>query len=372
MTDEKKRWFKSAPITQEIPAEHIDKTGGIIYDVVMAKAGPAKGHGFSIDTQFIRDLVAYDIRHFSDTGIKARFGHPALSDNTMGKQLGVFKNFRIRGDEAIADLHLLESADKSPTAPNMREWVLSMAFERPDFIMSSIVFQVGEYFQVNDTGERITLENYRPGVSTPALPEAEVFGTMKDHFFTDLVEQGAVTDRLFSQEFHQDKFAIQVVEFVQDHPDLLAFLQDYPEKILEFTAQLGITLPKPKFSFQEKLGALKEIFLQEETAEIPPREELQAELRLEIEEENAAAFEELQLTNESLQESLTQAQGQVENLQEINTSLQLQIQQLATRIPDEHTEPNGEGPKPTQDTQTQLDPLTQKVRERWLRTHKNN
>ena len=147
--------LRTTPRFLELSASNIDAENGIIRDVVMAEEGEAKGHGINIDAQFIADLVAYDQANYAKSGVRVRFDHP--SGGAMGSQLARMKNVRKRkSDEgkmqAIADLHLLQAAKQSPTHGDMYSWVLAMAKEDPEFIMSSIVFSPGEYFQKKGNG----------------------------------------------------------------------------------------------------------------------------------------------------------------------------------------------------------------------------
>lgn len=263
------RWFKSQP--QKLQSSKIDKEDGIIYDVVMCQAGPAKGHGLHLEAEFIADLIAYDNKHFSKNGLKCRFGHPSMSDTTMGSQMGVFKNFRQSGDKAIADLHLLDAANISPTRPNMKDWMLEMAEENPEFVMMSIVFTAGGYYQRDATGKKHYCWYYEESEDedgdktyrwvSPRSKWGDIFaefGNDGEHFYTDAVEAGAATDSLFSNQFNQDKFGVQASTWLQEHPELLNFLKKNPEKIFQFAESCGIDLPKPKLNFQDKAAALKD------------------------------------------------------------------------------------------------------------------
>lgn len=376
----KDKWFKSKPIVPGFSPEKVDREAGIIRDVVMAQAGEAKGHGFSVDQSFIEDLVNYDIKHYNKTGLKARFGHPGMSDSTMGKQMGVFRNFRLRENQAIADLHLLDSADQSPTAPGMREWMLSMATERPDFVMSSIVFKVGNFYQFNDKGERVPLAVDRWGDPIAQFDGQDIYATMADHFYTDIVEQGAITDHLFSQQFNQHSFAVQAVEFVQEHPDLLAFLRSHPEKLAEFAEKLGIDMSTEKKSFADHLRGLRS-FLLGESDEAPSREEmnqaldaegLREELRTELETAHNAQLAELQTQLDAANARIQELTSEVETLTTTNTELSATIAQhettiseLRERVPEEHTELEKEGAK-TGEGQKALDDVTQRERNKYF------
>ena len=246
------RRFKSAPLTLK-PANDatplsIDTENGIIRNVVMAQAGPAKGHGVHLEQSFIDALVAYDQKYFGESGLKARFDHPALCDGTMGTQLGKFTNFRVVEDKAVADLTLLDAANKSPKHPQMKAWVMEMAAESPDFIMSSIVFAAGGTYQYDADGEKVQVWKKDKDGKVNHMNEYDetkgnLFIELDRHFYTDLVEAGAATDSLFSEQFNEDKFGVQAVEFFEENSEMLTFLQSNPTKIVEFLKKVNIKLP---------------------------------------------------------------------------------------------------------------------------------
>jgi hypothetical protein len=258
------RWLKSQPVILSFEEGQIDAENGIIRDVVMCQAGPAKGHGVHLEESFVEQLVAYDHKNYSEgNGLKARFGHPALSDTTMGSQMGYFRNQRYKDGKAIADLHLLDSAELSPKAPQMRSWMLSMAQEANDFVMSSIVFQPSGYYQYDpETGARVELETSSWGQPRVQYDGERVYVDFNEekgarHYYTDLVEAGAATNSLFSQEFNRDKFAVRTIEWLQENEDILSFIKQEPGKIVEMCEKLGVDLPKPKITFGDKITALK-------------------------------------------------------------------------------------------------------------------
>lgn len=231
-----------------------DEENGIIYDVVMVQEGPAKGHGVHLEAEFIEAVIAYDKRYFRNTGLKARFGHPGASSETMGTQLGRFLDFRTREKDGkmqgIANLHLLASADKSPSHPNMREWVMSMAKEDPDFIMSSIVFEGSGYYQREESGRKKRMKFDDFGYPTNHDPDKEIYvefdaNAGAKHYYTDLVEQGAATDSLYSMSVNPHLFVSQAEQFLQDHPHILKFIAEHPDKVAQFFQRLGINIISP-------------------------------------------------------------------------------------------------------------------------------
>jgi hypothetical protein len=276
------RWLRSRPTQGGFTADKIDAEAGIIRDVVMVQEGEAKGHEVHLDGEFINDIVAYDNHNFSKTGLKGRFGHPGASSETMGTQLGIFRNFRKREQDgkaqAIADLHLLESSELSPSHPGMKSWVLKMAEEQPDFMMSSIVFRGDGYYQRDPEGKKHKLQiaySEMEGRYFKGYKEeyGNIYISMGEHFYTDLVEAGAATENLFSNQVNPHLFVAQADQFLYDHPELKTFIQAHPDKVTAFFATLGIRLtgqttevaptppiqmPTPSFNFFKWLSGESE------------------------------------------------------------------------------------------------------------------
>lgn len=264
------RRLKSQPTLLEFEGSNIDQESGMIRDVVMLQEGPAQGHGVELEAEFVENIVAYDVRYFSKIGLKARFDHPGASSGTMGSQLGIFSNFRTREKkgkmQAIADLQLLDSAELSPTHPGMKSWVLSMAEERPDFIMSSIVFQGSAYYQRTEDGKKKKLTfdeyGYAQNYDPERGPVYVEFDAKKGaaHYYTDLVEAGAATDHLFSNAANPHLFVARLGSWLDDNPDIRIFVQEHPDQVQAFLDRVGFkpstTTPSPKMkntNFLQKL-----------------------------------------------------------------------------------------------------------------------
>lgn len=275
------RWFKSNPLPLDFAADRIDRENGVLYDVVMAEEGEAKGHGLHLEAEFIADLVSYDAKYYSKRGLKNRFGHPGASEDTLGTQMGYFTNFRTRKKgskmQAIADLQLLSAADISPTKPNMREWMIQMSEEAPDFVMMSIVFKPGRYYQKQKDGKKKYIWEYVPTKdddgntydrwvsSDSALGKVFVeFGSKGEHYYTDTVEAGAATDNLFSTEANPHLFVSKALSWLDEHPELKNFARQHPDKVQEFLQSLGIN-QNPKKPL--KMSILELIFGKEKATE---------------------------------------------------------------------------------------------------------
>jgi hypothetical protein len=297
------RRLKSKPLP--LTFSESDTEGGILKGVVMAQVGEAKGHGFHLDQGFINDLVAYDELTFSGNGLKARFDHPALCDGTMGSQLGKFTNFRVDGDKALADLQLLDAANDSPTHPKMKNYILKMAAESPDFLMSSIVFQPDAFFQLDSEGKKFQLAKRNAkkemmGINEPNPDFGNIFAELGDHFYTDIVEAGAATDTLFSSELNSEKLGVRVVEFLNDNEEIKNILQNTPSVVTDFLSKVGVDVVlKSAFVIQQETAqtaqtALSELqttfdafVIQKETAFVIQKETADAQiaqLQSEIEE----------------------------------------------------------------------------------------
>jgi hypothetical protein len=259
---EKTRWFKSGRVDFASTSK-IDAEAGILYGVIMCQVGEAKGHGLHLEQEFIEAGIAYAQKHHAKLGMKARFGHPGMSNETLGTEMGRFKNFRVDGDKMVADLHLFESANLSPTNPGMRDWMLSMAQEDPQAIMCSIVFSIAQFYQRSKKGEKYTIKRVSDGWESwwesedkqhQYDPKGKIYVSLKELMFCDIVDEGAATDRLFSAQFNSDKFSVIATEFLNEYPQIDSFIQENPEKLISFLAQrFNINMK------QEKAGLIDQI-----------------------------------------------------------------------------------------------------------------
>jgi len=99
--------------------------------------GEALGHKAWIDEIAMRQIVT---AINAAAGIKSRFTHPGVSGDGLGSMLGhVIGPAVFTGNQVIADLHLLESAHKTPDG-DLAKYVMDLAEESPEAFGTSIVF----------------------------------------------------------------------------------------------------------------------------------------------------------------------------------------------------------------------------------------
>lgn len=332
-----KLFSSDAVYIQNLEAEAIDAENGIIKGVKVCSEGEAKGHGLYLNKQFIRDVTEHGKAH--KVGIKARFGHPNMCATALGTYVGRYKNFRTTTEpaegftegfdefgkprlsgnrmHAVADLHLDETAKSLPKLGNTWDYILNLAQTSPDMFGNSIVFK-----GVADVKK---WEEEEGGVKVKKQRNDAV---LKFLAATDLVDSPAATDGLFS-EFSTDEMAIQVTQFLEEHPEIYELAVDNPEIIDTFLKKYEsfknhkemtdkkkdelADKPVTKTVLQTMFDSLKERFnkrfgIKGEDDEIVLPEEHQKELD-EIQEQITAfkdpEDEELKKENEELKEELS-------------------------------------------------------------------
>lgn len=124
----------------------VDRQGGdfkqgVIRGVVLATRGEASGHGLWLDRPFLERVVA--LVRGTPGGIKSRFQHPELFTDGLGSMLGYIRGARVDGDRALADLHFIGAARKSPHG-DIAEYTMDLAEDAPEDFGMSIAFVADE------------------------------------------------------------------------------------------------------------------------------------------------------------------------------------------------------------------------------------
>lgn len=113
---------------------------GVMRGVSIATRGEALGHGYWLDGTTLEQIhqMARGLQA-KGPGLKARFTHPGMSSDGMGKALGRIVNPSRQGDRVYGDLHFYESAKQTPDG-DLADYVMSLAEEDPQAAGLSIVF----------------------------------------------------------------------------------------------------------------------------------------------------------------------------------------------------------------------------------------
>lgn len=122
----------------------VDREGGnygagLIRGFAVVTRGEALGHGVWLDAEFIRS-TRVSLNKLKK-GAKSRFTHPGLSADGLAKFLGRSYGGKQDGDIIRSDLHLSQSARRSPDG-NLAEYVLDRAAEDPESFGASIVYEI--------------------------------------------------------------------------------------------------------------------------------------------------------------------------------------------------------------------------------------
>lgn len=192
----------------------VDKEAGIIYGVAVITGGrEALGHESYVDDVMVDQVVALGQEADKGPGLKARFDHPNSCYKSVGTAIGRFKNFRKDGDKAIADLHILDSAAKSPDG-DLRTYILELAEEDSEMFATSIVFRPGE--------DHIESPEDNPDMDENAaflLPHSRVDSLLA----CDIVDQGAANDSLFGSPNYM---AEQIESWSKENPEIINTVLD--------------------------------------------------------------------------------------------------------------------------------------------------
>jgi len=213
---------------------NIDREARTITDVLLIRAGEADGHGFNVEASFIEDMFKY-IRKSMGGRVQCNMGH-RYDANFF--QLGRFNGFKLSedGQECRASLTVYEAADKSPAMAGMADWFLDLAEEDAEAVMCSIKFEAGGYYQYDKKGTKVYLQSSWYSGPVKQFEDKPVFVEFKRLFSCDIVDQGALTDSLFSatggptsaaRTFAEIVNAPGFIEWMREHEDHFPQLQAY-------------------------------------------------------------------------------------------------------------------------------------------------
>lgn len=209
---------KSTAIWQLIPKVNVDRTKGVIKDIVIIEGG-LDANGDNIDDTALNQILS--LGNQQTQGVKSRFGHPNMCDTAPGAYIGRYKDHRIINEngkaKVIADLYLSDVCKNSPGRGDVYNYILDMAEKEHDMFGNSIEFRRDKPFvQVEKVGdEEIRTE----------------FVRFKTYVASDLVDSPAATESLFKAD---DDYAAKATEFFNENPEILDIIDANPEILEDF------------------------------------------------------------------------------------------------------------------------------------------
>jgi hypothetical protein len=204
-----------ARYTTRAPVGKVDRKSGIIYGASIITKGEAETHDKFVDETML-DQVCAAAQGKESIGLKCRFDHTNACSRSMGWFVGRFHNARRDNGQVRGDLHISDSAAKSPHG-DLREYVLDLAEDDPDAFATSIVFREAKP-EIPDRDQMG--EDGMPGEDDPYwFPHvrlAKLNGC-------DVVDEGAANEGLFGRP---EYWAEQVERWAKEHPDIFDTVLD--------------------------------------------------------------------------------------------------------------------------------------------------
>jgi len=131
-----------------------DHGAGIIRGFAVCTVGEALGHQHWCDGEFLSQLQ--NVGNGKANGLKARFTHPGLSADGLGRFLGRAKSFSLDGETLRADLHFDPTSHETPDG-DLGKYAMDLAESDPEAFGSSIVFthdyEAEDQFKLKHGGE---------------------------------------------------------------------------------------------------------------------------------------------------------------------------------------------------------------------------
>ena len=126
--------FRTAPAKGGVSG--VDREGKRILGASVIELGAVNDdRPWDVDEATLESVVS--IANASPKGVKARFTHPGMSNDGLGKFLGRWTNFRRDGNRVVADLNLANAAFTSPSG-DLGTYVMNLAEEDPEAFGNSL------------------------------------------------------------------------------------------------------------------------------------------------------------------------------------------------------------------------------------------
>lgn len=175
-----------------LKAGNVDKGKGVLRDVIMAQVGDAEGHGVAVEKSFLQDVLNFANKE-SNGRVQSNLGH---NWDNMTKQLGRFSNIRLNDDQLIGDLNIYKAASISPVG-NLADWVIELATEDAHALNCSLAFEPAGHYQYDDKGNKVYIDFRWYDPESIRYKDRKVFVEFGKLISCDIVDRGAITDKLF-------------------------------------------------------------------------------------------------------------------------------------------------------------------------------
>lgn len=130
LVNSRRSCFRTASLAGDFTG--VDREAEIIRGVAVMRMGDINSE--DVRKVFVdeKSLAQFTQMAGSAKGIKGRFTHPDMSNDGLGSFVGRWKNPRIDGDFARADLHVSPRSHDSPKLGDVGKYVLDLAESDPD------------------------------------------------------------------------------------------------------------------------------------------------------------------------------------------------------------------------------------------------
>jgi hypothetical protein len=211
----------------------------IIEGVSVISVGEAKGHGLFVDAQTLREVKACAETYAG--GVKVNLDHGAGIRDIVG----FCDNFRIIADKLVADLNLLQNAER-------REYVLEIAEKLPDTFGISIAFS-GPVREIDGKRFASCEELYSADlVQTPAANPTGLFSfeaKSVDKFSSDMEDEKTQAEEIVKED------EIDISDILSRLSALETAFGDYKNKMEEMPEEKMAEEKKDEETEMSKLSA---------------------------------------------------------------------------------------------------------------------
>lgn len=168
----------------------VDWNERVIHGAKLIELGDLNdSRALTVDETTLEQMI--ELGSSNKQGLKARFTHPSMSDDGLGKYLGRWRNFRREGDAVLADLHLSDRAFNTPHG-NLGQYVMEMAEDEAEMFGVSAAGRFADDMFDVEPGDDDDPDDFRYPIRFKAMLAADVVdspaATRGGFFSSDLLD----------------------------------------------------------------------------------------------------------------------------------------------------------------------------------------